>query len=324
MGRYADMVYTTCHRILGDEAQAADAVQETFFQLAKDAKRIRGSLGGWLHRVATRRAVDVIRQNVARREREESYVMDSVCRVWSWSEVEPVVDEALEELPENLREILLLHFLQGRTTTQIAETQGLSQPTISRRMNEGLQSLRRILRERGVEAGLVPLETLLVHSNHLAPEALRYGLGKIALAKATLSGGWWAAWTSGSAGVGGAKIALASAAVALVAGTTWVARRELSSSPASVVAPTPVAQPALASRNPGASQVGIEGEDVEDSPQQPSSEQAVTPWSRSLPRGMVVPRERAQARQTPRVGLPPKVSVETLERAYSEDRDGSR
>ena len=67
MDRYADMVYTTAWRILQDKALAADAVQETFFQLAQNAEKVTGCLGGWLHRVATRRAVDLIRQNVSRR-----------------------------------------------------------------------------------------------------------------------------------------------------------------------------------------------------------------------------------------------------------------
>jgi hypothetical protein len=52
MCRYADMVYTTSRRILGDEAQAADVSQETFFELAKKADGITGSLGSWLHKVA--------------------------------------------------------------------------------------------------------------------------------------------------------------------------------------------------------------------------------------------------------------------------------
>src|SRR5947207_5573986 len=79
MRRYVDMVYTTCWRILRDEALAADAVQETFFQLVKDADRISGSLGSWLHRVATRRSVHFIRQNVSRRSREQSYFQDAEC-----------------------------------------------------------------------------------------------------------------------------------------------------------------------------------------------------------------------------------------------------
>lgn len=286
MGRYADMVYTTCHRILGNETQAADAVQETFFQLAKDAKRIKGSLGGWLHKVATRRAVDVIRQNASRRQREETYVMDSVCRVCSWSEVEPAVDEALEELPGDLRDVLLLHFLQGQTTTQIAEAQGLSQPTVSRRMKEALDALRHHLRERGVEAGLAPLQAVLQHTNHIAPEALRYGLGKIALAKATLSGSAWAAWTSVPAGTGGAKLALASAAVVLAAGTTWVAHREFSRGPTPIAAQTSFSQPASKSVDSAMPQTGIGSALAQSAPASSSAqpEKADSP-SLHAPRG---------------------------------------
>src|SRR5438874_470650 len=95
MGRHADMVYTTSWRILGDAALAADAVQETFFQLVKNADKITGSISGWLHRVATRRAVDLVRQNVSRRNRENRYALETDTRSNIWSEVEPTVDEAL-------------------------------------------------------------------------------------------------------------------------------------------------------------------------------------------------------------------------------------
>jgi RNA polymerase sigma factor (sigma-70 family) len=205
MNRYADMVYTTCWRMLGNEALAADAMQETFFHLVKNADRITGSLGSWLHKVATRRSVDFIRQNVARRNREESYALDGDSRENSWSEVHPVVDEALEELPEDLREVLLLHFMQGCSTIQIAAEKGVSQPTISRRLAEGLTLLRTSLRKRGIHAGVVPLQAVLLHSNYVAPEVVRASLGKIALAKA--------------AGVVPAKVAIAAVMLALATGT---------------------------------------------------------------------------------------------------------
>ena len=221
MGRYADMVYTTCRRILGDEAQAADAAQETFFELVKKADGITGSLGSWLHQVATRRAVDLIRQNVSRRRREEIYAADAPCRASSWSEVEPVVDEALEALPEDQRELLMRHFLQGRSTVQMAAAQGVSQPTISRRMAEALEGLRQNLRERGIQVGLVPLQTLLQHSNQIAPEALRSGLGKIALVKAAVANSAWLTGASVPATGIGVKTVVAAAAVVAVIVTDW-------------------------------------------------------------------------------------------------------
>ena len=57
---HAPLVYGVCIRILGDKEKAADAVQDTFFQLVRDAADITGSLASWLHRVATNWAIDII------------------------------------------------------------------------------------------------------------------------------------------------------------------------------------------------------------------------------------------------------------------------
>lgn len=245
MDRHADMVYTTCRRILGDEARAADAMQETFFELVKKADGITGSLGSWLHKVATRRAVDLIRQDVSRRRREAVYVADAPGSASSWSEVEPVVDEALEALPEDQRELLTRHFLQGRSTVQIAAEQGVSQPTISRRVAEALEGLRQNLRERGIQVGLVPLQTLLLHSKHIVPEALRMGLGKIGLIKAAAANSAWLSEAAAPATGIGIKTAVAGATVAAVIGLVGIVGYRHHEERSASAAQTPVAQGSL-------------------------------------------------------------------------------
>jgi len=61
--RYAGLVYRVCWRVLRDEHSAADATQEAFLQLARHAHGIHGSLGSWLHRVATGKAIDILRKD---------------------------------------------------------------------------------------------------------------------------------------------------------------------------------------------------------------------------------------------------------------------
>jgi RNA polymerase sigma factor (sigma-70 family) len=248
MDRYADTVYTTCRRILGNEAQAADAAQETFFELVKKAEGVTGSLGGWLHRVATRRAVDLIRQNASRRRREQAYVAEGGGHDSSWQEVEPVVDEALEDLPEEQRELLVLHFLRSRSTIQIAAAQGVSQPTVSRRLHEALQLLRQSLRDRGVRVALVPLQTLLLHSNHVAPETVRSALGKIALAKAATAGTGWLGSASGPLAGLGLKTALAATAIASLTAGFLLARHGDHDVASPERAPAAVSQPSAAAK----------------------------------------------------------------------------
>lgn len=184
MDRYADMVYSTCRRVLGDESQAADVVQETFFQFVKHAHRITGSLGSWLHQVATHRAVDLVRQNASRRRREEAYAAGVSREPDTWETVEPQVDEALEDMPHELREVLVRHYLQRQSMTEIAADNGVSQSTISRRIAAGLELLREKLRARDVVLGASVLGAMLAASAQAAPAPVLHGLGKVVLAAA--------------------------------------------------------------------------------------------------------------------------------------------
>ena len=223
MGQYADMVYGTCRRVLGNDAQAADAAQETFFQFLKSADRITGSVGSWLHQVATRRAVDLVRQNVSRRRREQTYAASTFHQAEGWEEIEPQVDEALEELPDDLREFLILHYLKGQSMTEIAAAKGLSQPTVSRRVATALEQLRQKLGARDLAVGVTVLGTMLAQSAQSAPATVLQSLGKITLAQAASSCPTEVAVTAIPAFVAVSKPALAVAASIVAAGVMWSA-----------------------------------------------------------------------------------------------------
>jgi RNA polymerase sigma factor (sigma-70 family) len=219
---YAPMVYGASHRVLGDDPMAADVVQETFYELSKSADRITESLGSWLHKVATRRAIDRVRENQSRRKREAAYAAQAIIEEEPWAEVEPLVDEALEELSPRWRELLVMHYLDGKSMTQIALLKGLSQPTVSRRITEGLHELRKKLRDRGVIISAVVLGTLLSETAQAVPERLLHSLHKLVLTKAAagaqppLAGAF-----SGIAS--GLKVALAITALAAVSALSWFA-----------------------------------------------------------------------------------------------------
>ena len=71
---HAGLVYGACLRILADRDRAADAVQDTFFQLLRNAGNIAGSVSARLHRVATRRAIDVVRRDSSIRRRSACWL----------------------------------------------------------------------------------------------------------------------------------------------------------------------------------------------------------------------------------------------------------
>jgi len=226
--QYAGLVYGTCLRILTDADAAADATQETFFQLMRRAGEVRGSLAGWLHRVATGKAVDLIRRDSARRQRERQHVDDRSGEDRTWLEVSPYVDEALTQLDDPTRDLLVAHYLEGRSMADLARRRGVSRPTVSREIESGLTRLRAQLQRQGVLVAAGALSAFLAQSTaQSAPAAVLQQVGRIALVGAKAAP---AASLSSALGYGvaaAAKVKVIIVAVIVVAGaglityTTW-------------------------------------------------------------------------------------------------------
>jgi RNA polymerase sigma factor (sigma-70 family) len=185
--RYAQMVYSASWRILRHESDAADVTQQTFFELTRAAGQISGSLAGWLHQVATRKSIDLIRRSAHRRHREQAYAgTQSQAGTRTWQDLSGHVDEALEELDAQLKRLLMDYFLAGKTSTQIARERGISQATVSRRVHQGLKQLRSILRRRGLLLSSAALSTMLLENAAQAvPKTVLTELGKMAMVGTT-------------------------------------------------------------------------------------------------------------------------------------------
>jgi len=218
--RHAGLVYGAALRILADVDRASDVAQETFLQLTKDAASVTGSLPGWLHRVATHKAIDQMRRDASRRHREREYVAGAKQprTATEWKEVSLYVDVGLRELEPELRNVLILHFLEGRTTREIALAQGTSQATVSRRIGAGVEQLRAKLRRRGVLVAVGALSALLGdNAVQAAPLPLLTELGKMAMVGGAACAGTAGAGSGLYAAASGVLTAVKTKAVAVAA-----------------------------------------------------------------------------------------------------------
>ena len=188
---HAGMVHATACRVTRDAALAEDVAQETFLALARSSGAAIQSVGAWLHHVAWQKAQNVVRGE-ARRQNYESAAAAQFAAAQNertWAELEPLLDEALDALPEATRALLIERFLEGRSQNELAARTGVSQSTVSRQLDDAIHQLRLRLRTKGV-IGAASLTLLLsTHSAQGAPAVVTASLGKLALsgvgAKAT-------------------------------------------------------------------------------------------------------------------------------------------
>ncbi len=121
----------------------ADVVQETFVELARQPRR-PDNLIAWLYRVVRHRAYD--RRAESRRRRRESVAAaenEPRFRPASAGQIVPQdATEALRELPDELREVVVARIWCGLTFEQIGEITQTSAATVFRRHREALLLLR--------------------------------------------------------------------------------------------------------------------------------------------------------------------------------------
>jgi RNA polymerase sigma factor (sigma-70 family) len=159
--RHGPMVLGVCRRALRCPADAEDAYQATFLVFSRKAAAIRktASLGSWLHGVALRVAARLKRECARRKHHERSSQPPATrnpADEVSWAEVQTVLDEELQRLPERFRAVLILCYLDGKTRDEAANQLGLTPGALHGLLERGRKLLADRLTRRGLtlSAGL--------------------------------------------------------------------------------------------------------------------------------------------------------------------------
>jgi RNA polymerase sigma factor (sigma-70 family) len=165
--RHAGSVYRVCFRIVGSVQDAEDATQATFLILARRPETVTRTLSGWLHRVACRTAWKIVRARADRARREAAVRTGKVERAMpeegslNSSEWKRKLDEALERLPDRLREAVVLRYLENHPEREAARIANCPQGTLGWRAMEGLNRLRTLLSKGGATVGAAALMAFL-------------------------------------------------------------------------------------------------------------------------------------------------------------------
>lgn len=189
---HVDLVYSVAHRLVRSPQLAEEVTQSVFIDLARNAARFnpRTPLVAWLHVVSRRTAIDVVRRESRRqlREREALEIASMKATPNEWTEVEPLLDEAVATLPATDRAAILLRYFENKSLREIGEVLGTSDGAAQKRVSRALEQLRTFFAKRGVvltAPGLV--NNLTAHAVTHAPAGLAAPITTVA-ALATAAG----------------------------------------------------------------------------------------------------------------------------------------
>jgi RNA polymerase sigma-70 factor (ECF subfamily) len=150
----AHAVYGVVLRVVRDPAQSEEVTQEVFVELWRHAARFdaaRGDVRSWAVTIARRRAVDRVRSEQSRRDRQLRHA--AVAAGLPDSPPDAVIDSldrdrarrALGELSAAQRQALELAFYGGLTHVEIADHLGVALGTVKTRIRDGLIRLRGLM-----------------------------------------------------------------------------------------------------------------------------------------------------------------------------------
>lgn len=164
VAEYGGRLLAVARRILRNEEEAQDALQEAFLQAFRALPRFEGHarISTWLHRIVVNAALMRIRSRKSRPEesiepllptfQEDGHATASF-QAWEGgadellerAETRAFVRQAIDRLPDTYREILMLREIEELDTAEVAELLGITANAVKIRLHRARQALRQLL-----------------------------------------------------------------------------------------------------------------------------------------------------------------------------------
>lgn len=145
---HAPAIYALCRRMIGDEGEARDLVQDVFVRTWQRLPSFRGqsALGTWIHRLA----VNVVLEQMRSAKRDMSRFIEDAdhdelpARLAS-PDVRLDLDAAVAQLPTGARTVFVLHDVHGYSHDEIAQMTGIAAGTARAQLFRARRALMRLL-----------------------------------------------------------------------------------------------------------------------------------------------------------------------------------
>lgn len=150
---YYKAMYCVCLRIINDEMEAEDVMQEAFLKAFKKIETYKGevSFGAWLKKIVVNRSLDILKKRKVhfedineRSSQIADYQMDT-------KEVNiKAIKNAIQNLPDGYRVVLSLYLIEGYDHDEISQILGISNSSSRTQLLRAKNKIKEQLKDKEI------------------------------------------------------------------------------------------------------------------------------------------------------------------------------
>ena len=146
-------MYSVCMRIINNETEAEDAMQEAFLKAFTKIDTYKGevSFGAWLKKIVINRSLDYLKKRKVKFEEIKEKTNQIIDYQMETQKVNvQVIKDAIQKLPDGYRVVLSLYLIEGYDHEEISEILGISNSNSRTQFLRAKNKLRDILKDKEV------------------------------------------------------------------------------------------------------------------------------------------------------------------------------
>ena len=147
---YSKGMYNVAYRIVGNEDDASDALQEAFISAFRnlDSYRADATFGAWIKRIVVNKSITALQRRkfepIPENDRWD-VAEEEVPMAYADELTVDRVKKGIEQLPDGYRSVLSLYLLEGYDHQEIGDIMGISESTSKSQLNRAKAKLRELL-----------------------------------------------------------------------------------------------------------------------------------------------------------------------------------
>jgi RNA polymerase sigma factor (sigma-70 family) len=150
---YYKPMYSICMRIINNETEAEDVMQEAFLNAFSKIDTYKGevSFGAWLKKIVINRSLDYLKKRKVKIEEISEKTNQIIDYQMETKEVNmKVIKDAIQKLPDGYRVVLSLFLIEGYDHEEISEILGISNSNSRTQYLRAKNKLRELLKDTEV------------------------------------------------------------------------------------------------------------------------------------------------------------------------------